>query len=308
MPGPTPREDRPGAGVVLMALAVLVFTGIDTSAKWLMLAGLPALQVVFARYAGAFLTSAVLFLPRGGFAAFRAARPGLLTLRALSLLGSTMFNFAALSWLPLTLTVAIMFATPIVTTVLSMQILGETAGPRRLAAVFAGFLGVLVVVQPWGATFHWAVFLSIGALFCASLYFVLTRMMAGVDNNSTGQLWANGLATAILLPFSLQHWVWPQDAAGMTALAGIGVLGGVGHMLATLAHRLAEASRLAPVIYVQVIYATLAGYFVFGMWPTVWTALGSAIIIGSGIYIWHRERQPARQGRGHCRAAPPRRG
>lgn len=294
MPGPTPREDRPGAGVALMALAVLVFTGIDTSAKWLMLAGLPALQVVFARYAGAFLTVAVVFLPRQGLDAFRAARPGLMTLRALSLLGSTMFNFFALSWLPLTLTVAIMFATPIVTTVLSMLVLGETVGPRRLAAVIAGFLGVLVVVQPWGAAFHWAVLLSIGALFCVSLYFVLTRMMAGVDNNSTGQLWANGIATAILLPFSLQHWVWPQDAVGMTVLAVIGVLGGVGHMLATLAHRLAEASRLAPVIYVQVIYATAAGYLVFGSWPTIWTALGAAIIIGSAIYIWHRERQRPR--------------
>lgn len=277
-----------------MALAVLAFTLIDTSAKWLILFGLPAMQVVFARYAGAFVTSALVFLPGNGVGVFRSARPTIQLLRALSLMTGTMLNFFALSWLPITLTIAIMFAMPLVTSLLSIVILGETVGRRRFAAVVVGFLGVLIVVQPWAAEFHWAVFLSIGSLFCASLYFVLTRLMAGVDNTSTGQLWVNGVATACLLPFSLKGWVWPDEWLGLLVLVVIGFFGGLGHMLATLAHRLAEASRLAPVIYVQVIYATAAGYLVFGTLPTVWTALGAAVIIGSGIYILHRERVLAR--------------
>lgn len=295
MTAPTPREDRAAMGVLMMAAAVFLFTLIDTSAKWLILAGLPAMQVVFARYAGAFVTSLFVFLPQGGFRQFRSNRPRLQMLRAFALLGSTIFNFFALSFLPITLTIAIFFATPIVTTLLSIPILGETVGLRRLAAVFVGFLGVLVVVQPWGAEFHWAIFLSIGALLCASGYFVMTRMLAGTDNNATSQLWASGVATLSLTPFALQGWAWPDTTAGFVVLALIGVFGGVAHIFATLAHRLAEASTIAPVVYVQVIYATALGYLVFATLPTMWTAVGASIIIGSGIYIWQRERAQARR-------------
>ncbi|MBR9653333.1 DMT family transporter [Thalassobius aquimarinus] len=275
---------------MIMAVAVFLFTLIDSSAKWLILAGLPALQVVFARYAGALIMALLLFLPRGGLSAFRSNRPWLQLLRALMLLGSTMFNFYALSYLPITLTIALFFAMPIVTTLLSIPILGEQVGLRRFVAVVVGFFGVLVIVQPWGAQFHWAVFLSIGALCCAATYFVLTRLLAGTDNSSTSQLWSNGVATACLAPIALQDWIWPDDPLNMGILLFIGVLGGTSHILATLAYRFAPASVVAPVTYVQVIYATAVGLLVFGTLPTVWTALGTAIIIGSGIYIWQRER------------------
>lgn len=286
----SPREDRPTAAVLIMASAIFLFTLIDTSAKWLMLAGLPALQIVFSRYVGAFLTVLIFFIPRHGMGEFRSNRPWIQVLRALALLGSTVFNFLALRYLPITLTIAMFFAVPIVVTLLSIPILGEKVGLRRFLAVLTGFIGVLVIVQPWGAQFHWAVFLSIGALFSASIYFVLTRLLAGIDNNSTSQLWTNGLATLALAPIALQDTVWPENTLNMLVFLFIGFLGGVSHILATLAYRFAQASVLAPVIYVQVIYATAAGYLVFNTLPTIWTAIGTAIIIASGVYIWQRER------------------
>lgn len=286
----SPREDRPTAAVLIMASAIFLFTLIDTSAKWLILAGLPAIQIVFSRYVGAFLTTFIVFIPRHGFGEFRSNRPWIQILRALALLGSTVFNFFALRYLPITLTIAMFFAMPIVVTLLSIPILGEKVGLRRFLAVLTGFIGVLVIVQPWGAQFHWAVFLSIGALLSASTYFVLTRLLAGVDNNSTSQLWTNGLATLALAPIALQSVVWPDNTLNMVVFLFIGFLGGVGHILATLAFRFAQASVLAPVTYVQVIYATAAGYMVFNTLPTIWTAIGTAIIIASGVYIWHRER------------------
>ena len=279
-----------------MAAAVFLFTLIDTSAKWLIQSGQPAMQVVFARYAGALLMALLLFVPREGPGVFRSNRPWLQLLRALALLGSTMFNFFALSYLPITLTIALFFAMPIVTTLLSIPILGEQVGLRRFMAVLVGFFGVLVIVQPWGAQFHWAVFLSIGALCCAATYFVLTRLLAGTDNGSTSQLWANGVATLCLTPVALKGWVWPDELLNLGVLLFIGILGGTSHILATLAYRLAPASTLAPVTYVQVIYATAVGFLVFGTLPTVWTALGTTIIIGSGVYIWQRERVRAGQG------------
>lgn len=286
----SPREDRPTAAVLIMASAIFLFTLIDTSAKWLIMAGLPAMQVVFSRYVGAFLTALIFFIPRRGLGEFRSNRPWIQVLRALALLGSTVFNFLALRYLPITLTIAMFFAMPIVVTLLSIPILGERVGLRRFLAVLTGFIGVLVIVQPWGAQFHWAVFLSIGALFSASTYFVLTRLLAGIDNNSTSQLWTNGLATLALAPIALQNAVWPENTLNMLVFLFIGFLAGVGHILATLAFRFAQASVLAPVTYVQVIYGTAAGYLVFNMLPTIWTAIGTAIIIASGVYIWQRER------------------
>ncbi len=248
------------------------------------------MQIVFSRYVGAFLTALIFFIPRRGLGEFRSNRPWIQVLRALALLGSTVFNFLALRYLPITLTIAMFFAMPIVVTLLSIPILGERVGLRRFLAVLTGFIGVLVIVQPWGAQFHWAVFLSIGALFSASTYFVLTRLLAGIDNNSTSQLWTNGLATLALAPIALQNAVWPENTLNMLVFLFIGFLGGVGHILATLAFRFAQASVLAPVTYVQVIYATAAGYLVFNTLPTIWTAIGTAIIIASGVYIWQRER------------------
>lgn len=290
MAAASPREDRPTAAVLIMASAIFLFTLIDTSAKWLILAGLPAMQVVFSRYVGAFLTVLVFFIPRHGLGEFRSNRPWIQILRALALLASTVLNFFALRYLPITLTIAMFFAMPIVVTLLSIPVLGEKVGLRRFLAVLTGFLGVLVIVQPWGAQFHWAVFLSIGALFSASTYFVLTRLLAGVDNNSTSQLWTNGLATLALAPIALQNAVWPENTLNMVVLLFIGFLGGVSHILATLAYRFAQASVLAPVTYVQVIYATAAGYLVFNTLPTIWTAIGTVIVIASGVYIWQREQ------------------
>ncbi|MBD3678756.1 MAG: DMT family transporter [Rhodobacteraceae bacterium] len=290
MAAPTPREDRPLAAVLVMAGAVFLFTMIDTSAKWLIMGGLPALQVVFSRYAGAFITALVFFMPKGGLGEFRSNRPWIQLLRAFALLGSTVFNFVALSYLPITLTIAMFFAVPIMVTLLSIPILDEKVGLRRFLAVVTGFLGVLVIVQPWGAQFHWAIFLSIGALLCASVYFVLTRLLAGTDNNSTSQLWSSGVATVALAPVALHELAWPADGFTMFVFLFIGVIGGVSHVLATLAYRFAPAATVAPVVYVQVIYGTVIGYLVFDNLPTVWTAIGTMIIIGSGIYIWHRER------------------
>lgn len=290
MAAASPREDRPGTAVLIMASAVFLFTLIDTSAKWLIIAGMPALQVVFSRYVGAFVTALVFFVPRGGLREFHSNRPGIQLVRAAALLGSTVFNFLALSYLPITLTIAMFFAVPVVTTILSIPVLGEKVGLRRFLAVVAGFVGVLVIVQPWGAEFHWAVFYSIGALVSASTYFVLTRLLAGTDNNSTSQLWTNGVATLALVPFALNDAVWPADGLTMFIFLFIGFLGGVSHILATLAYRFAPASTVAPVVYVQVIFATAVGYLVFDNLPTIWTALGTAIIIASGVYIWQRER------------------
>ena len=289
-----PRVERTALGLGAMALAVTFFTMIDTSAKWLVLAGLPALQVVFVRYAIHFALAVVVFVPREGRGSFVSHAPWRQVLRSIFLLGSTVLNFTALKFLPLTVTTTISFAGPIVVTLLAIPLLGETVGRHRIAAVCVGFLGVLVVMRPWGAEFHPAMLLSVAALISAAMYFLMTRMLAGIEANGASQLWASGIATACLAPFALAGWAWPQSGPDWAFFLLIGIFGGTGHILATTAHRLADASILAPVIYIQIFLASLAGIVFFGAWPTVWTLGGGLIIIAAGVYIWHRERAARR--------------
>ena len=288
-----PREQRTALGVATMGLAVLFFTGIDSSAKWLILAGLAPIQVVFIRYAGHFILSLLLYVPQSGFSEFRSNAPFKQFLRSTLLFSGTIFNFFALKFLPLTLTTTIFFAVPIVVTLAAIPTLGEKVGIRRIAAVCAGFAGVLITIQPWGAVFNPAIFLSLGALMCASGYFVMTRLLAGIDSNATNQLWSSGLATVVLLPFGIIYWVAPEGGLQFVIIFLIGFFGLAGHIATTTASRLADASIIAPMVYTQIIFAAAISYFVFDQPPTIWTLVGGLVIIASGLYIWHRERQKA---------------
>src|SRR5210317_1661266 len=125
-----------------MALAVLFFTCIDTSAKWLTIAGFPVFQIVFARYAGHLIYALALYLPQEGISIFKSNSPGKQFLRSSFLLSATALNFQALKYLPITLTTTIMFAGPIVITLLAIPLLSEKVGIRRVLAVCTGFLGV----------------------------------------------------------------------------------------------------------------------------------------------------------------------
>ena len=283
-----PREKRTAGAVLVMFLAIVFFTCIDTSAKWLTIAGLPVVQIVFGRYAGHLIYTLALYLPREGVSVFKSNSPGRQFLRSSFLLLSTVLNFQALKYLPITLTTTIMFAGPIVITLLAVPLLGEKVGIRRVVAVCTGFLGVLVVIQPWGTAFHPAMFFSLATLVVSSLYFIMTRMLAGIESNATQQVWSSALATIALSPFARQVWVWPESSGQWIVLCMIGCFGAFGHIAATTAHRWADASILAPLIYSQVFWATLVGILIFDTYPTVWTLGGGAIIIASGVYIWKR--------------------
>ncbi|MSU88754.1 EamA family transporter [Rhodobacteraceae bacterium 2CG4] len=274
-----------------MAGAFFSFTLIDTSAKWLAAAGLPALQVAFVRYAGNFVASLLIFLPREGLSVLRPNAPGLQLGRALMLLGSTMLNFTALSYLPLTVTTAIFFASPVLVCLLSIPLLGETVGLRRFLAILVGFSGVLIITEPWGADFHWAMFLSLGALTCASMYFVLSRMIAGRDDNPTGQIVTSGVPTLLLSPVLFFGWAWPQGVADWLAFVAMGLFATLGHSLLTVGYRYAPASTLAPMVYIQIIYVSIISWAVFRQPPDANTIAGTAVIVGAGLYIWLRERK-----------------
>lgn len=277
----------------------------DTAAKWLVsIAVIPSLQVAFVRYLVHFLWTLILYLPKEGSAVFKSGSPGVQSLRGLLLLCSTAMNFTALKYLPLSVTISIFFAAPMVVCLLSIPVLGERVGVKRFAAVFVGFIGVLIIVQPWGVSFDYHVLYALGALLTASAYFVMTRKIAGVDSNSVSQFYTAGIATVLLAPFALANWHRPESINELLLIVFLGSFGMLGHTLLTRAHEYAQASVLAPTVYSQILYVTIFGWIVFGSVPDSVTILGALIIVASGVFIWWREKNhqqesamPIRAGR-----------
>lgn len=289
------NEDRVMTGILLMLGAYLFFAFIDVSAKWLAVAGLPALQLAFMRYFGHFLISLFL-IGKGGVTRdrFSSQKMGLVLLRAALLMGSTILNFIAVRYLPLTLTSTILFSAPIIICALSWPLLGERVGFWRWSAIMIGFVGILIAIRPFDESFHWAVTLSLGAAFCFALYSILTRKLAGIVAVDTMQFYSGLVGSMVLLPFAVSLWQNPATGIDWTIMLAMGLFGWFGHQLLTNAHRFAPASTLTPFGYTFILYLALASYFVFDHLPDRWTILGGSIIIVSGLTIWFRERKLSR--------------
>jgi drug/metabolite transporter (DMT)-like permease len=181
------------------------------------------------------------------------------------------------------------FLSPILITILSVPLLGETVSLRRWAAVGAGLVGMLVVVRPGLGGFQPASLFGVGGAFCWALALIITRKIAISDAPETTVLWFAAIGAAVLtvlLPFDA---AWPTGRQFRLALL-LGVLVSAGQWIVILAHRLAPASLLAPFFYTQLVWVSILGFLVFGNLPDRWTLSGAAIIIASGLYTAHRER------------------
>jgi drug/metabolite transporter (DMT)-like permease len=277
-------------GIGLICTAVTIFTVLDTSAKFAALHGVPTLEIVWFRYTLSVVFAVALLQPWRHPADYVSRRPVVQGLRAAFLLGSTVLNFIALQYLPLTQTVSITFAAPLIITALAGPILGEWAGPRRWAAVVVGFLGVVIVVHPEPGAFQPATLYSIAAAFCYAGYGLTTRLLSRTES-AAGMLVYGSLVSAIALTPTLPTvWTMPYDWHVLLALVLTGVAGAVGHWFLILANRHAPATVLAPFSYTQLLSMAVAGYVVFDTTPDISTLAGALVIIASGLYIVYRER------------------
>jgi drug/metabolite transporter (DMT)-like permease len=295
MPGPSQSVPR---AILLMCLAWAMFTGIDATGKYLMtVKHMPAAQVVWVRFVGQF---AAVVLALGLFAIprlLRTSRPWHQALRSLLLLGSTVLNFLALRHLRLDQATTIMFLTPLTVALLAGPILGEWAGWRRLVAIGVGFAGILVALRPGYATFEPAFILAFGCMLVAAVFGILTRFLAHHDSAETTLFWSLLAGTILAAPLALLDWHWPADSHTWLLVATIGIWAAAGHWIFILAYRCAPAPVVAPFVYVSLITQSTAGFLVFGHVPDGWTLAGAAIVIASGVYVWHRERVRAREAR-----------
>lgn len=284
--------DRPLLGIVLMLIAYLFFSFIDTGSKWLGVLGLSALQLSFMRYFGHFAISLGLFSASGfNLGELRCEKLGLVLLRGGLLTVSTVLNFFSIRYLPLTLTSTILFSAPIMICVLSWPLLREPVGLIRWSAVALGFAGVVIAVRPFDGDFHLAVLLSLGGAFSFALYSILTRKLAGIVVPDTMQFYSGLVGTAALLPFAILEWQNPSTAFQWAVLFGLGFFGWAGHQLLTNAMSFAPANLLMPFGYTFILYLTIWSYLVFDEFPNGWTIVGAIVIIAAGLVIWLRERK-----------------
>lgn len=291
--GAEPRQDAV-RGILLMVAAVAVFSTMDALIKY-MTATYSPLQVIFFRNLFAFLPLLPV-LGRGGIAMLRTERLGSHLSRALIGLGAMVCFFTALGLLPLAEVVAISLSAPIFVTALAVPLLKEKVGPRRWAAVAAGFVGVLVMVRPSGALLAApAALLPLAGAVLYALALITMRRLGATERAPTTVFYFTLSCT--LASGAVQPFVWQMPGfVDFVLLVTVGLLGGTAQLLMTQALRIAPAAVIAPFDYTALVFSIVFGYAFWGEVPDRLLLLGAAIVVASGLYILHRETLRRRRG------------
>lgn len=278
--------------------------------------GYPLHQITFIRGIVASLATLAIFLPLdGGWRNLRTSRWRVHLLRAFLVITANMSFYAGLASLPLGEATAIYFFAPLVITALSAFVLGEHVGPRRWAAVAAGFLGVLLVIRPGLEAFKPAALLPLLSAVCYGALQVTTRYLGFSEKASTmafymqfsfvlfsgtiGLLLGDGRFSGSGDPsveFLTRAWIWPP-AGDWPVLIGIGCLVSLGGYIVSQAYRHAEGGLIAPFEYVGMPLSIAFGIFFWGDWPAPVSWIGIALIAGSGIFVFLREAWLGRRPR-----------
>ncbi|BBK43387.1 hypothetical protein STVA_34070 [Allostella vacuolata] len=276
-------------GILFMCLAATVLPVMNAFVKFLNIEYHP-FAIIWARTTGHFVFMLLLFAPALGLAAlFRTQRPGTQLARSLLHLSSMLCFFTGIAFVPLAEASAITFIAPFIVTALSGPMLGEKVGIRRWSAVVVGFCGALVVTRPGSGAVPPEAILLFGSAASYALYQILTKRVSSLDRPETSVMYsgvAGTLLMTLVVPF---FWIWPNDVRDAILFLSLGILGGLGHYFVARAFMWGPASVISPFNYGQIAVATLLGYLIFGNLPDVWTWVGVAIIIGSGLYIAYRE-------------------
>lgn len=289
------RQDTVQTAMLLMVSAMLILPSIDAIAKWLA-DSISAGQITWSR----FVFQSLFLLPFALQVRRHWTRRSLLwnAVRGVLLALTTVLFFVAIKHLPLADAIAIFFVEPLILTLLSATVLKETVGWRRLSAVFAGMAGAVLIIRPSFDDVGWISMLPLAAALCFATYLLITRRIARDEEPINMQFFVGvfgaGVMSLALVLGQQTHWsaldpVWPSPFQWML-LVVLGLIATVGHLLVVHAFQRAPATVLAPFQFLEIVGATLLGFVIFGDFPRPTTWLGIAIIVGSGLYVFRRER------------------
>ncbi|EJW09873.1 Membrane protein [Rhodovulum sp. PH10] len=293
--------------ILVKIASVLLFAFMSALVRFVGEEGVPLGQVVFFRSVFAIIPVVLIYSARGELrAAVTTRRPLGHLLRGTISVAGMFLNFAALARLPLVDATAISFAAPLITVALAALLLGERVRAYRWSAVGIGFLGVVVMLWPYldigrliaegGADSAVGALCAVGAAITTASAVIQTRRLTDTETTSSIVFYFSLVCTvvsSVVLPFV---WVTPT-LAQLAALIGVGVLGGLSHLLLTESFRWAPASVLAPFDYLTLLFAFVIGYFAFREMPTVHAYAGAMVVVLSGLFVIWRERRLAAQRR-----------
>ncbi len=277
-------------GILLMCAGVSLFPFMNAAVK-LLGARYPANEIVWARFTGHLIVMLAVFLPQYGWRLFATRRPAVQISRGLLMLIGNALFVVAITHVPLATASAIGFTAPLIVTALAVPLLREHVGIRRWSAVLIGFAGALVIIRPGSGFDDPMLLLLLLGSATHALYLIATRWVGHYDDPATSIVYSalmGSLIMSVVLPFS---FVWPRDAFDFAMLCSLGLIGAAGHYLVIRAFRHGPAAVIAPLSYVELIGTATLGYLIFDNFPDLWTWVGAAIIIASGVYIALRERR-----------------
>ncbi|MFZ1968465.1 MAG: DMT family transporter [Bradyrhizobium sp.] len=282
------RADRPLRGITLLLVSSIFLGTSDATSKYLSTT-LPSIEIAWIRFLVFALIMIPAMVPGSPFFALRTQRPMLQVTRGMALLGSSLLFISGLRFLPIAEASATSFVSPLFVTALSIFFLSEKVGLRRWLATAVGLLGVLIVLRPGTSAFHPAAFFPVVSAFAWACTLILTRKMSGQERTVVTMTYSSIVGFAVLCALVPVVWVTPTWHDILLGLI-IGVASTAGQWIVVLAFRYADASVLAPFSYIQLLWVTLLGFVIFGEVPDVWTVVGAAFIVASGLYTAHRER------------------
>ena len=283
--------NRNALGAVLLSTSWIFFTT-EMIAVRLLSDDLSIAQIAVFRQG----TQVVIFIPIlvvMGSRLLRTERLKLHVLRGFCSMGGMVLFYLAFALLPVALATTLTFTQAMFLTVLAVVLLGERVGLRRTMAVAVGLVGVIIVMRPGVGDFSPASLIALAGAFVAALLFIVTRQLSATDSRLTIMMYSALFGLVVVLVPALFDWR-PIRPEHWWLLGLVGLCGTFGQFLMVGALQLSEASALAPVDYVRLVFAIIGGYIVFGEIPSMWTWIGAIVIVASAIYTTHRERQIAR--------------
>ncbi|MDX1736833.1 MAG: DMT family transporter [Alphaproteobacteria bacterium] len=262
----------------------------DGMAKIIGMDGYSGLQIAWGRYVFHVLAllpfALIKFSPRE----LIPKRPLFQTFRASFIIACTFLFFTSLKEVPLADALALIFVAPLVVTGLSGPILGEKVGLHRWMAVFFGFVGAVIIIQPGEGMFQWSALYALATGVFYGLYILITRLSANENHGLVNNFYMAVVGVIVLSLFVPFNW---KELTPITIgyLAATGVAAAIGHGMIIAATSRMEANTLAPVQYYELLVGAIVGYFMFGDVPAMTTWFGAFIIVISGLYIGYRENQ-----------------
>ena len=273
--------------IILSASAWMILPVMDAFAKFLS-SSLDVLQITWGRFFFTVIFTFLLMIIFYRKSLIWTNKPLLQIIRGLFLVFSTYLFFYSISVISLPKALTLAFVAPLFVTALSPFFLKEKVGIRRWTAVFIGFMGTLIVIRPGFIEYNLATFAALGTGFCYGFYLIITRKLSTSDNPLLTLLFTGVVGVIILSFFMPSVWINPTPNQWYL-MAIIGLIASVAHFFIILSLKYADASKLAPLGYTEIITNVIISYYFFNELPDNWTYLGLFIIVLSGIYVSRRE-------------------